>query len=715
MERISWIYRPLAVVALILPFIVAVSAIIPDVMEYRVPRVSLSDSIADDCYASYAGRASIRQKINAARLGVLGGVTGSSAISTADRMLTGILELPDYSALEIELPFDAADLEKGPPSLQLRIGALLIGDIFLEAYKHSGTDEYLDAAVSVANAFLAYEEGRWLPKGFLWNDHAVAARLLFLTRLFDAVASRHRSDTDQLRSVLKGIDRGIRLLAKPSQFTYRTNHGMVQNLAILHASAFCKELPAAREFESVAAERIAEQMEIYMSPEGVVPEHSSEYQEFGVALVEKAIFYFEELGRPVPTVWRTKLTNSRIFLEHITRPDGSLPRYGNSGGISNREPPLSVRSPPLWFNEDLGLWSSWFVSDAHLFVPWLNFPGGAHKHADEMAVFFWYAGEEWWSATGYWPYGKANQEWAIGWEGSNAPRWEGERFDSLRSTEVVASTSTKSVQLLHLRRTLVDGPSIDRFIITDVCGKWMVIDAPTEPSSRIAETSWMTMPEVSVSSSSDSEYLMSSGRSTARLQLTILRSPDVTSQWVRGSASPYAGWVSIRNAIFATNAMTSEMPPGSWMVMSWQTGCTEPDVPVVDAFEWGDMANWTLRYRTGHGPKILDYRLGELVVSHEGTSTIARSVVRRGEGNESLNGMVEQLTSLEKKYDRHRYLLPWRIRAMKILLGLAIVNSILVLGVGLFVRVEWRAAARFGSLLVWLTAAAWLHFAYFSH
>ena len=84
-----------------------------------------------------------------------------------------------------------------------------------------------------------------LPKGLLWNDHATAARIRVLGefwRLDIGGVPTHRPEVG--RAVLEQAARYGALLAKRGRFTFASNHGMMQNLALLQLERAFRRWPA---------------------------------------------------------------------------------------------------------------------------------------------------------------------------------------------------------------------------------------------------------------------------------------------------------------------------------------------------------------------------------------------------------------------------------------------------------------------------------------
>ena len=58
------------------------------------------------------------------------------------------------------------------------------------------------------------------------------------------------------------------LLAKQKLFTVRTNHGVMQNIALLQVTAAFPLLPKTKDWRNLAIERLELQLGFYVSDEG---------------------------------------------------------------------------------------------------------------------------------------------------------------------------------------------------------------------------------------------------------------------------------------------------------------------------------------------------------------------------------------------------------------------------------------------------------------
>ena len=96
-------------------------------------------------------------------------------VRAGERLLRGVVEVPGYPPTRIGMPFDPRDLDS--PRWQLLLPGLIVPRILLDAYNATGRNEFLEQAQAVILALGKYERRAWLPRGLLWNDHAVANRM----------------------------------------------------------------------------------------------------------------------------------------------------------------------------------------------------------------------------------------------------------------------------------------------------------------------------------------------------------------------------------------------------------------------------------------------------------------------------------------------------------------------------------------------------------
>ena len=226
----------------------------------------------------------------------------------------------------------------------------------------------------------------------------------------------------------------------------------MQNLGLWHGALAFPSLPGTREYQRLAKSRLDDQMRFYVSDEGVVLEHSADYQSFGLMLLGRAFRYLA-LGHEVaPSQWVEKYRKAQAFYATLRRPDGTLPMFGDTDSDDDAVGALVTEFDANGSVGPLNWRTDWKPANAETIYPvsgyaiwwdglkswpdprnlsetvlcWSNFAGHGHKHADEMSLLFWAKSQNWWSNVGYWPYDTPGRDETVSWAGSNAPHLLGE-------------------------------------------------------------------------------------------------------------------------------------------------------------------------------------------------------------------------------------------------------------------------------------------------
>lgn len=278
------------------------------------------------------------------------------------------------------------------------------------------------------------------------------------------------------KDIFQLVARSGQLLAKPSHFTFATNHGVMQNLALWQICLAFPTLPNVEFYKQLALERMRDQMSFYINDEGVVLEHSAGYQKAGLEFIGMAFKHLTLMIVPIPEEWRVKYAKAKDFYAQLKRPDGSLPMFGDTGGASFR--PFVTKVDSNGKSEILNYSKNWIPKQSGSLYPvagycvwwdgldgwpneealsqtvvaWSYFPGHAHKHADEMSVLLWATKHNWWTNIGYWPYGPKGRSEAVSWAGSNAPHVVNEPNNSKRQTRLLGYGWSDSLAVTDLER-----------------------------------------------------------------------------------------------------------------------------------------------------------------------------------------------------------------------------------------------------------------------
>ena len=218
----------------------------------------------------------------------------------------------------------------GGPSFQLSLASLDLENLLLEEFEYSGDHRYYRVARDRILAFADWEEQQRKPVAFLWNDHAIAARIAVIVRLWRYLRVDADATDSQKASLIGFVMRSGELLAKKKLFTVRTNHGVMQNIALLQVTGAFPLLPKTKDWRNLAIERLELQLGFYVSDEGVVLEHSAGYHLIGTKLLAEAARLIRLNGMAPSDRLLAAIQGTEKFSRILLRPDGTLPVFGNT-------------------------------------------------------------------------------------------------------------------------------------------------------------------------------------------------------------------------------------------------------------------------------------------------------------------------------------------------------------------------------------------------
>ena len=607
----------------LLPWLVIAALWVPVYWAYRVPGITVTDKMIEQS-REFPADATL-EELRDFRFLSLDWKNKQELIDGASDMLKGHLQTEGCST-RIAIPFSDRDFDEVAPGCDLYFAGFVVPDVWLQAYEATGRQEFLRAAENFIVSAEAYERSAVRPRGMLWNDHAVAARVTVLANFWRLYRHSPGFRPQVARQVLQMVARSEQLLAKPGQFTFATNHGIMQNLSLWHASLAFPALPRGEEYQRLARRRITDQMKFFISDEGVVLEHSAGYHLFGLELFGMAFRYLDLMHQPALPEWIEKYQRAEKFYAALRRPDGSLPTFGDTGDDAlplgprvttfdqdHRPQPLAYQAqwkPPSTVNVyPVSGYSIWwdgleFWPDprnlSQTVVAWSNFPSQSHKHADEMSVLFWAAGQTWLSNIGYWPYDDKWRGTIESWAGSNAPHLVGENPGAPRTTTLISSASSSQMNALELERTGSENYVARRQVIHCQPNLWLVLDNTSGPEARRTSTTWTSAADVTWQPGPTAEsFWLESPHVPDRLNMFFLGSHGAEDRLLRGSTTPFAGWQLEHSVPVPASALVVEEPAkNSWAATVWtweKSGAAEKIDPAPQMTHWTDATHWEMQ------------------------------------------------------------------------------------------------------------------------
>lgn len=658
----------------------------------------------------------------------------------------GKLSLRGFPKMTFTPSFSEEEFLRGDPSLQLNLSMLIVPQLLVGAHELTGDLAPLLDAKSYLQGWWRFEQATIFPQALQWNDHAVAGRVYPLTRFLCAASkARVLSDAEAAEIVSALLTTGMRLL-KPDYFTYRTNHGTMQIAALLHLAAMFPSSPLARDFANTATERLADQLEFYVSHEGVVLEHSAGYHALGVYVLSIVARYLQELGQPVPERLRAAYPRMLRFLDELRRPDGTLPAWGNThyqAGHLLAAPDASLsRKLPLerhrggcektirliapasgvavWWDRDADADCGRGRREQTLVV-WTNFPSRAHKHIDEMSVRLWSEGLNLLTGSGYWPYSAAHINDAIGWASGNGPRFVGEQVARRGETAAVAHASGAAADYIHLERRPADGGLLRRDVVYLRPGRWLLIDSaqPAAAHSAGAFEFHLTLDATTTvrPGPADGTFDVLTG-DIKRARIAFAGCEGGSIRLLMGSTQPFMGWTAADGTVRPAPAILRQCPTGTLSMVAIERvedrdSFTLPKLERAGTDGW---VAWIGGQRVERAAGLLAVQLAQEPLR---PSNIVLPLTSLEQAAPAAAAIGREFRRVAAKYERYmESWQPWRVKVSYAILGLAGLQLLLTVALWAASRGRPRlatlnAAAGAAAFPFWVALAGWLHFVYF--
>jgi hypothetical protein len=484
-------------------------------------------------------------------------------LEMADKSMRGKY-VPPGRDVRIGVPFQPGEYLFGRSTWHLAFHSFWIPSLLGQAYEISGQEEYIEAAVQYILDWASYESDLLVPRGYFFNDHALAARSIVVTEVWRLYRQSKAYHLRQATALLGYVQKLSRLLLEDRLFQYRSNHGIMQSLSLLHLGIAFPVLDVSESSIRVGKRRLMSQLEYYVNSEGVILEHSPGYHRNGLGRLAAVARYFGLLGEPVSDDFATRYRKALDFLAALRRPDGTLPPIGDTDdrplsaiqvvSLDHhvaleplRDQPAELPAPPAttaapgagWIILWDGL-SSWPEASGltQTVLHWGNFPTAVHKHADDMAISLWSHGSQWVRSVGLWPY-VASRNDATGWRSSNGPHWLDESPASARVSGAVGSVLDDQLAFFEILRTNADGSDIRRQLLKLGSDLWIVLDSFESSGPRVAEVVWRFPPGVAVQESNPNCIMLESAGTNRNMSVEVDGSDSVD---IDADSSGSAAW-----------------------------------------------------------------------------------------------------------------------------------------------------------------------------
>lgn len=728
----------LAITAVVGPLVALATALVPIFAHYWVPYTRTPSALVE-----LSRKRSVEAVPPEMReydlFKYLSELSDAETLHVVGNLQRGVLLVPNSDPAEVAPEFRHADLEHPSVDVQLLVAGLFIPDAYLAAARVTGNERYFGMASTYLRNWWRHDMQTWLPAGLQWNDHATAAQLLVLARYWRSAQARGGSAAQDADWVVDAVQVAAGRLLKPEAFTLRTNHGLMQSLALLHVAVTFPALPLAEQCRDVGRERIFKQVEWYLSAEGVVLEHSAGYHRFGLELLAMVLAHLRALGIQVPQDLSQRYERALEFDALLARPDNTLPPIGNTvtGGSSaaggsatafprRARPAREVSLAPI---SGFAVWwtglDSWPDASklSQLVANWSNFATDAHDHEDEMSITLWASGREWIIASGYWPYGSPLLAKALMWEGANGPHRVGEVAAAPQSTAMVAHGHQGEVVAIELLRGTPTGNRIRRQIVQLGQGRWLVLDADEGRSQTAMETVWTLGAELWARRDGQDKVILSTPDNRTGQLVVLANHAGVDIDLVRGKPDSAIGWTAMTGRVEPTWSVVVRAPPGSVSGLMIDTEVVATGGASAQ-LDWKSGMHWDLRY-VASGTQVLAGRREEVLrVTESGARGQRKVQVPLIAGDPRVRdarlAIDERYLSARKMTPRfNESHVPYRLRMAGVIAILSVLQLIPVAAWYLWSRRRRptrgvRAAACMAVGSGWAGLSSWIAWVYFA-
>ena len=615
--------------------------------------------------------------------------------------MSGVAEFRLRAPVALAFPFERSNFTAGHSMEQLNIAGLAPVDILLEAYRATENVRYLRGAADEIVAFEWVDRFSVIPTGFQWNDHALANSISILTDLWSYVRVRDDLDPKIAGALLRLVARTADRLSKPTLFTYRTNHGVMESIALLQVAAAFPALKSAHSYGELGCSRLKEQIPYYISPEGVVLEHSAGYHELGRELLD-IVLQLSYLGDcKAPAEWHQKLEASRAFSALLWRPDGSTPVFGNTDG-ANRRPdgePAANQVPSREFSlfpvSGYSIWwdglESWPKVDraSQTIVSWSNFPSKAHRHADDLSVLIWSRGISWITSVGYWPYEDYRYAAAQSWNGANAPHFENEPDRDVPPARVVGFADSQRLRAIALERHAAGGRALLRRQVVEIDGSiWLIADSVSGTQKGKVKRLWTASARTEWGDSTRSGRLLQAKDTLLTARISNLGDLSIPPSYHSGENNPLAGWNILDGNPTAAPALSVVQDGPVSLVVTVIEVDEEQRLHQLEAptlLAKSDGGDWSVVLATRDGLAKIGWASDQITVdSPRGSRRVLLNAVDT-DWAKSRSEILSAYQAMTSRYSRFREVIPYRFRWTGFFCALLVIQELIFLALRRYV------------------------------
>src|SRR3990172_11803730 len=349
----------------------------------------------------------------------------------ADSLLSSYYRFLSYPSVKLQNDIAWTEFFFNDYSWNFSLHAMDYIYTLVNAYRQTSNLQYLKRAEELILEWISDNSDYYFlpPSGFSWGDHSTALRLINWLYFWEEWSKSSLFTSSKMKLILSSILAHAERLANPEFYNYHHNHGISQDIALLSVISVFPEIAKTTEWLRLACNRLKEQINFAVSPNGVHLEHSPGYHFYGLRqivevrnllsdmsaldgfkndfdidleeIITKMIHYVKYIVQPnsnIAPIGDTGSLNIKFF-KGLLRPfidkDKEL-KYiltnGNSGSLADTA--ISFKDEGYAIIRGSNGGKIPFEKSFHLFFTTAANKGRVHRHYDELSFILSYGGYE---------------------------------------------------------------------------------------------------------------------------------------------------------------------------------------------------------------------------------------------------------------------------------------------------------------------------------
>ncbi len=183
---------------------------------------------------------------------------------------------------------------------------------------------------------------------FAWNDHVMSDRVVAHMVLMDHLRARGLTSNDDEATFLAGLVQHADQLMDELQYTSSTNHGMIQNAALLAVAIGYPEFDCGRRWRNTAVARTTRYVQESFSKNGVCLELTPYYHWFNTQLLLWFVATCHEESIPIDPLIERTARQAVSFCRELLQPDRSLPMIADTPNYQTTLDYWPIDALPKW-------------------------------------------------------------------------------------------------------------------------------------------------------------------------------------------------------------------------------------------------------------------------------------------------------------------------------------------------------------------------------